>query len=78
MSTDNVESIPLVVINKESNKSPNKSIKSIKSSRSTSPASLSFREKIRKEINEQRIETVAEISNILEIFANDRKKRGSL
>ena len=33
---------------------------------------------MRKEINEQRIETVAELSNILEIFANERKERDSL
>ena len=74
MSTENVESIPSVIINQESEQSPNKSNRSIKSSRSISP-SLSYREKVTKEINESKMETIAEIANLFDIFANDQNNK---
>ena len=71
MSTENVESIPLVITNEESKQSPNKSNRSIKSSKSRKQLSL-YKKMIILEMNDFTQQLTSEITKVLSIHLTNQ------
>ena len=71
MSTENVESIPSVVINEESKQSPNKLNRSIKSSKSRKQLSL-YKKMITLEMNDFTQQLTSEITKVLSIHLTNK------